>query len=343
MSQEVNNTPAKDVVLTGDRPTGRLHIGHYVGSMKNRVRLQHEYDTTYVMIADLQALSDNGDNPEKVRNNLLEVAYDYIGVGLEPELNTIFVQSMVPELTEFLNFYLNFVTLARLKRNPTVKAEMQLRGFHDTVPAGFLVYPVSQAADITAFKTTIVPVGEDQLPMIEQTNEIVRHVRSHFNTDVLVECKAMLSSTGRLPGTDGSAKMSKSLDNCIYLADEPDVIQKKVMSMFTDPGHIHVEDPGKVEGNTVFTYLDAFDPNKEELEELKAHYRRGGLGDVKLKRRLNEILQAELAPIRERRKQAEQDPATVLRMLQEHSERARKVAAQTLHDLKDAFGLNYFG
>lgn len=330
-----------EVVLTGDRPTGRLHIGHYVGSLKNRVQLQHVYERPYVMIADLQALSDNGDNPERVRNNILEVAYDYIGAGLDPSLNTIFIQSLIPELTEFLNFYLNFVTLSRLKRNPTVKAEMKLRGFHDTVPAGFLVYPVSQAADITAFRASIIPVGDDQLPMIEQTNEIVRHVQQHFKTDVLVECRALLSNMGRLPGIDGSAKMSKSQGNCIYLADEPDVIQKKVMSMFTDPNHLHVEDPGTVEGNTVFTYLDAFDPNTEELEELKAHYRRGGLGDVKLKRRLNEILQAELAPIRERRKQAAADPAAVLEMLKAHSEQARAVAAQTLKGLKEAMGLIY--
>lgn len=332
----------KDVVLTGDRPTGQLHIGHYVGSLRNRVTLQEQYDDTYIMIADMQALSDNGDHPEKVRKNLLEVAYDYYAVGLEPSKNTIFVQSLIPELAEFTAFYLNFVTLARLKRNPTVKTEMKLKNFGDAVPAGFLVYPVSQAADITAFRTTLVPVGDDQLPMIEQSNEIVRHINHFFNTDVLVESKALLSNVGRLPGLDGGAKMSKSLNNCIYLADEPDVIQKKVMSMFTDPNHLRVEDPGTVEGNPVFTYLDAFDPNKEELAELKEHYRRGGLGDVKLKRRLNDILQVELAPIRERRKEIASDPAAVLKMLQEHSQRARQVAASTLHDLKEVFGINYF-
>lgn len=330
-----------DIVLTGDRPTGQLHIGHYVGSLQNRVRLQDEYDQTYVMIADLQALSDNGDNPEKVRNNLLEVAFDYIGAGLDPAKNTIFVQSLIPELTEFLNYYLNFVTLSRLKRNPTVKTEMQQRGFQEALPAGFLVYPVSQAADITAFRATLVPVGEDQLPMIEQTNEIVRHFSTHFRPDVLVECKALLSRVSRLPGIDGSVKMSKSQNNCIYLADDADTIQKKVLSMFTDPNHLRVEDPGTVEGNPVFTYLDAFDPHKEELEELKAHYRRGGLGDVKVKRRLNEILQAELAPIRERRAEAAKDPGAVLQMLKTHSEHARTVAAQTLKELKEAMGLLY--
>lgn len=329
-----------EIVLTGDRPTGPLHIGHYVGSLKNRVQLQHQYKT-YVMIADLQALSDNGANPDKVRNHLLEVAYDYIGAGLLPELNTLFVQSLIPELTELLNFYLNFVTLARLKRNPTVKAEMNIRGFQDTVPAGFLVYPVSQAADITAFKATLIPVGDDQLPMIEQTNEIVRYVHHHFSPEVLVECRALRAAVGRLPGTDGALKMSKSVGNCIYLRDEPDVIQKKVMSMFTDPNHLHVEDPGTVEGNTVFTYLDAFDPDKETLESLKAHYRRGGLGDVKLKRRLNDLLQAELEPIRKRRQEAAADPAGVLDLLKRHSEQARQVAAQTLDELKAAMGLNY--
>lgn len=331
----------KDIVLTGDRPTGRLHIGHYVGSLKNRVKLQFQYDNPYVMIADLQALSDNGDHPEKVRENLLEVAFDYYAAGLELDRNIIFVQSLIPELTEFTNFYLNFVTLARLKRNPTVKTEMRQKNFNEAVPAGFLTYPVSQAADITAFRSSLIPVGEDQLPMIEQTNEIVRHINHHFHTEVLRECRPLLSNVGRLPGLDGQAKMSKSLGNCIYLADEPDVIQKKVMSMFTDPGHIHVNDPGKVEGNPVFTYLDAFDPNQEELEELKAHYRRGGLGDVKLKRRLNEILQAELGPMRERRKLVEADPAAMLSYLKEQSERARAVAAQTLKELKLVFGLDY--
>lgn len=331
----------QDVVLTGDRPTGHLHIGHYVGSLQNRVAIQDKYDQTYVMIADLQALSDNGDNPELIRNNLLEVAYDYYAAGIDPSKNTIFVQSMIPELTEFLNFYLNYVTLARLKRNPTVKAEMKQKNFKEDVPAGFLVYPVSQAADITAFNATLVPVGEDQLPMIEQTNEIVRYVHNHFSEDVLVECKAVLSEVGRLPGIDGNAKMSKSLGNCLYLSDEADVIKQKVMSMFTDPNHIHVEDPGTVEGNTVFTYLDAFDPDKEKLAELKAQYRHGGLGDVKLKLRLNEILQAELAPMRERRKEISAHPDEVLRMLKEHSLRARKVAAENLVKLKAAIGINY--
>lgn len=331
----------KDIVLTGDRPTGPLHIGHYVGSLKKRVEIQEEYDKPFIMIADTQALTDNAHNPKKVSENVYEVAFDYLAVGLKPELNTFFIQSLVPELAEFTVFYMNFVTLARLKRNPTVKDEMQQKGFGYNVPVGFLNYPISQVADITAFKANLVPVGDDQLPMLEQTNEVVRHINNHFNTAVLRECKPLLSKVLRLPGTDGLSKMGKSMNNAIFLNDEPDDISAKVMSMYTDPNHIRVEDPGNVEINTVFKYLDAFDPEQEELKELKEHYKRGGLGDVKLKKRLNNILQNTLEPIRQRRKEYEENPDEVMKLLKIGSEYARSVAAKTLNELKEVFTLNY--
>ena len=292
---------SKKIILTGDRPTGKLHIGHYIGSLKNRVQLQEsgEYES-FIMIADQQALTDNARDPEKIRRSLTEVALDYLAVGLDPARSTIFVQSQLPELHELTMHYLNLVTLSRLERNPTVKSEIKQKNYENSIPAGFLIYPVSQAADITAFKATTVPVGEDQLPMIEQTREIVRSFNSLYG-EVLVEPEAVIpknDTCGRLPGTDGKAKMSKSIGNCIYLSDDADTVKKKVMSMYTDPNHIRVEDPGQIEGNTVFTYLDVFAPNKEEVEEMKAHYKRGGLGDMKVKKYLNEVMQAELEPIR---------------------------------------------
>ncbi len=331
----------KEVVLTADRPTGRLHIGHYVGSLKKRVQLQDEDLTRYVMIADMQALTDNAHEPAKVRENVLEVTYDYLAAGIDPAKTTIFIQSLVPELCELTVHYLNFVTLARLKRNPTVKEEMKQKGYGDTVPAGFLVYPVSQAADITGFDANYVPVGDDQLPMLEQTNELVRHINNFFAAEILQECKPLLSKVTRLPGTDGSPKMGKSLGNCIYLADSADEIKKKVMGMFTDPNHIRVEDPGNVEINPVFKYLDAFDPEQEELAEWKAHYERGGLGDMKVKKRLNEVLQAELGPIRERRSQYESQADEVMQMLKDNSAKARVVCQGVLGRLKNAMSLDY--
>ncbi len=343
------------VILTGDRPTGRLHIGHYVGSLKRRVELQNsgEYDRIYIMIADAQALTDNFEHPEKVRSNILEVALDYLACGLDPEKCVIFVQSAVPELTEITFYYLNLVTLSRLERNPTVKSEIAMRGFEASLPVGFVCYPISQASDITAFKATTVPVGEDQLPMIEQTREIVRKFNSIYG-DVLVEPSVLLPSNAaclRLPGTDGKAKMSKSLGNCIYLADDEETVRKKVMSMYTDPGHIKVSDPGKLEGNTVFTYLDAFCrdehfakylPEYENLDALKAHYTAGGLGDVKVKKFLNNVLQEELAPIRERRKEYAGRIEWVYEMLRAGSEKARLEAADTLEKMKTAMKINYF-
>ena len=343
------------IILTGDRPTGRLHVGHYVGSLKRRVELQNsgEYDRIFIMIADAQALTDNFENPEKVRKNIIEVALDYLSVGLDPKVSTLFIQSMVPELTELTFYYMNLVTVSRLYRNPTVKSEIQLRNFEASIPVGFLCYPISQAADITAFKATTVPVGDDQLPMIEQTREIVRK----FNTiyaETLVEPEALLPENEacmRLPGTDGKAKMSKSLGNCIYLADDPKEVQKKIMGMYTDPLHVRVEDPGHVEGNSVFTYLDAFCrqehferylPEYTNLDELKAHYMRGGLGDVKIKKFLNKIIQEELEPIRARRKEYEKDIAAVYDILKAGSEAAREVAAQTLSEVKRAMKINYF-
>ena len=330
----------KQIILTGDRPTGQLHLGHYVGSLENRVRLQEDHQQ-FIMIADMQALTDNADNPEKVRNNVVEVALDYLAAGLDPAKTTMFVQSAIPELAELTMFYLNLVTVARLQRNPTVKSEMQQKGYGADVPAGFLMYPVSQAADITAFKAGIVPVGEDQLPVIEQTNEIVRKFNSIYG-DVLVETKGLLSTHTRLAGLDGKAKMSKSLGNCIYLADDADTLKKKVMAMFTDPDHLRVEDPGKIEGNMVFSYLDVFDTNKDHVAELKAHYQRGGLGDVKVKRYLLEILEAKFAPIRDRRAEFAKDKAEVMNMLRLGSQKAKAVAAQTLLEVRRAIGVEYF-
>lgn len=343
------------IILTGDRPTGRLHLGHYVGSLKRRVELQNsgEFDKTYIMIADAQALTDNADNPEKVRQNIIEVALDYLSCGLDPEKSTIFIQSQVPELCELSFYYMNLVTVSRLQRNPTVKTEIQMRNFETSIPVGFFTYPISQASDITAFKATTVPAGEDQEPMLEQAREIVRRFNSTYG-EVLVEPSILLPNNSaclRLPGTDGKAKMSKSLGNCIYLSDSAQDIKKRVMSMFTDPDHLRIEDPGKVEGNTVFTYLDAFCkdedfakylPEYNNLEEVKAHYRRGGLGDVKVKKFLNAILQEELEPIRERRKQFEQDIPGVYQMLKRGSEIARETAAATLEDVRKAMRINYF-
>lgn len=336
---------AKEILLTGDRPTGKLHIGHYIGSLKNRVKLQNsgKYDP-YIMIADTQALTDNARNPEKIRNSLIQVALDYLAVGLDPNKSTIYVQSQIPALFELTAYYMDLVTVARLERNPTVKTEIKQKDFKDSIPVGFLNYPVSQAADITAFKATIIPVGDDQEPMLEQTREIVRTFNRVYNTDILVEPKGYFppKGQGRLPGLDGNAKMSKSLGNAIYLADDAKTVQKKVMSMYTDPNHIHVEDPGKIEGNTVFTYLDVFDPDKDKVAELKKEYQKGGLGDVKIKRYLNKVLEAELAPIRERREKFAQDEDAVYEMLLEGSKKANKVANETLQQVRDAIGLNYF-
>ena len=336
---------AKEILLTGDRPTGKLHIGHYIGSLKNRVKLQNsgKYDP-YIMIADTQALTDNARNPEKIRNSLIQVALDYLAVCLDPNKSTIYVQSQIPALFELTAYYMDLVTVARLERNPTVKTEIKQKDFKDSIPVGFLNYPVSQAADITAFKATIIPVGDDQEPMLEQTREIVRTFNRVYNTDILVEPKGYFppKGQGRLPGLDGNAKMSKSLGNAIYLADDAKTVQKKVMSMYTDPNHIHVEDPGKIEGNTVFTYLDVFDPDKDKVAELKEEYQKGGLGDVKIKRYLNKVLEAELAPIRERREKFAQDEDAVYEMLLEGSKKANKVANETLQQVRDAIGLNYF-
>ncbi|MBR1407213.1 MAG: tryptophan--tRNA ligase [Bacteroidales bacterium] len=351
------------IILTGDRPTGRLHLGHYVGSLRNRVLLQDEgnYDRMFVFIADVQALTDNADNPEKVRQNIIEVALDYLSCGLDPSKVTLFIQSQVPELHEMTQFFSNLVTVQRLQRNPTVKAEMAMRGFHEGaendnqrgIPVGFFTYPISQAADICAFKSTTVPVGDDQEPMIEQCREIVRSFNATYGP-VLVEPEILLPSNlvcRRLPGTDGKAKMSKSLGNCIYLSDDPKEMERKVKSMFTDPGHLRVEDPGKVEGNTVFTYLDAFCedadfaawwPDYTCLDEVKDHYRRGGLGDMKCKKFLINVLNDRLAPIRARRHAYEQDIPAVYDILKKGSEAARAVAAATLHEMKDAMKINYF-
>ena len=343
------------IILTGDRPTGRLHIGHYVGSLKRRVELQNsgEYDKIYIMIADAQALTDNYDNPDKIRENIVEVALDYLSCGIDPEKSVIFIQSMVPELTELTFYYMNLVTEARLHRNPTIKSEIEMRGFGGTIPAGFLCYPISQASDITAFKATTVPAGEDQMPMLEQTREIVNKFNSIYG-ETLVEPQILLPDNKaclRLPGTDGKAKMSKSLGNCIYLSDTEEDVRKKVMSMYTDPNHLKVEDPGQVEGNTVFTYLDAFCkdeyfaeflPEYANLDELKAHYQRGGLGDVKVKKFLNNVMQKELAPIRERRKEWEKNIPAVYDILKKGSEEAQRVAAATLSEVKAAMKINYF-
>ena len=343
------------VILTGDRPTGRLHVGHYVGSLKRRVELQNsgEYDKVFIMIADAQALTDNADNPEKVRQNVIEVALDYMACGLDPAKSTLFIQSQIAELCELSFYYMNLVTVSRLQRNPTVKSEIQMRNFETSIPVGFFTYPISQAADITAFKATTVPVGEDQSPMIEQTREIVHKFNSVYG-ETLVEPKILLPDNEaclRLPGIDGKAKMSKSLGNCIYLAEDPKDIKKKVMSMFTDPNHIRIEDPGSLEGNTVFTYLDAFCndqhfeeylPDYKNLDELKEHYQRGGLGYVKVKKFLNNVLQEELEPIRKRREELQKDIPYVYEVLKKGSEVARETAAQTLHEVRDAMKINYF-
>lgn len=342
-------------MLTGDRPTGRLHVGHYVGSLRRRVELQNtgEFDDIFIMIADAQALTDNADNPEKVRSNIIEVALDYLACGLDPEKSTLFIQSQIPQLCELSFYYMNLVTVSRLQRNPTVKTEIKMRNFETSIPVGFFTYPISQAADITAFKATTVPVGEDQMPMIEQTKEIVHKFNSVYG-DTLIDPKILLPENQaclRLPGIDGKAKMSKSLGNCIYLSEEPEEIKKKVFSMFTDPTHIRVEDPGKLEGNTVFTYLDAFCrpeyfaeflPEYSDLDELKAHYQRGGLGDVKVKKFLNNVLQAELAPIRQRREDWEKRLPDVYEILRTGSETARNTAASTLRDVRHAMRIDYF-
>jgi tryptophanyl-tRNA synthetase len=330
----------KDIVLTGDRPTGQLHLGHYVGSLANRLTLQEQYQQ-FVMIADVQALTDNFETPKKVHENVVEVLLDYLAVGIDPKKTTIFIQSMIHEIAELTIFYANLVTVARLSRNPTVKEEIKQKGFGESLPLGFFMYPVSQAADITVVKATIVPVGEDQLPMIEQTNEIVRAFNRIYNCSVLPEVKAMIPNIARLPGIDGKAKMGKSLGNAIFLADPTDVLQKKVMSMYTDPEHLHVSDPGKIEGNTVFTYLDVFDPNKEKVAELKAHYQRGGLGDVTVKKYLFEVLENFLAPIRKRRAEFAKDRAVVMAIALEGTRKTAEVAAQTIKDVRDVMHLNY--
>lgn len=343
------------IILTGDRPTGRLHLGHYVGSLKRRVELQNlgDFEQMFVFIADAQALTDNADNPEKVRQNIIEVALDYLSCGLDPRKVTLFIQSQIPELTELTTYFMNLVTVSRLQRNPTVKTEIQMRNFETSIPVGFFCYPISQAADIAAFKATTVPAGEDQEPMLEQTREIVKRFNSIYG-DTLVEPKILLPDNQvcmRLPGTDGKAKMSKSLGNCIYLSDSEKELQAKVRSMYTDPTHLKVSDPGKIEGNTVFTYLDAFCrpehferylPEYPSLDELKAHYRRGGLGDVKVKKFLNAILEELLTPIRARRKEFEQDIPEVYRILKEGSIHAREVAAATLSDVRRAMKIDYF-
>ena len=343
------------IILTGDRPTGKLHVGHYVGSLRRRVELQNsgEFDKTFIMIADAQALTDNADNPEKVRQNIIEVALDYLAAGLDPAKSTLFIQSQIPELTELSFYYMNLVTVSRLQRNPTVKTELQMRNFGTSIPVGFFTYPISQAADITAFKATTVPAGEDQEPMIEQCKEIVRKFNSTYG-EALVEPEILLPDNAaclRLPGIDGKAKMSKSLGNCIYLSEEPDSIKKKVMSMFTDPNHLRVEDPGEVEGNPVFIYLDAFAkdehfakyaPDYKNLQEMKEHYQRGGLGDVKVKRLLINVLEEELAPIRARRAELQKDIPAVYEILKKGTDIARKKAGETLSEVKAAMRINYF-
>ena len=336
----------KSIILTGDRPTGPLHLGHFVGSLRNRVHYQHEYKQ-YVMLADAQALTDNMDDIDKVHRNVIEVALDYLAVGIDPKLSTIFIQSQVPELTELAFYYLNLVTVARLERNPTVKEEIRLRDFERDIPAGFLTYPVSQAADITAFKATLVPVGEDQIPMIEQTNEIVRRFNRQYKNpstkaEILVETKALVPEIGRLPGIDGKAKMSKSLGNVINLGASADEVSKAVKKVYTDPLHLKIEDPGHVEGNIAFTYLDAFDTDKAAVAELKAHYMRGGLADSIVKKRLEAVLQEMLEPIRTRRAELAEDKGYILQLLREGTEQAREVAANTMDEVKAVLGLNYF-
>jgi len=330
----------KKIILTGDRPTGPLHLGHYVGSLKARVKFQNQYET-YIIIADMQALTDNADNPEKITKNVFEVVLDYLSVGINPKISTIFIQSLVPELAELTMYFLNLVTLSRLERNPTVKDEMKQKGFGGNLPAGFLMYPVSQAADIAAFRADLVPVGVDQLPMIEQTVEIVKKFNKIYKP-VLVEPKSLVSKISRLPGIDGKEKMGKSLGNAINLSDSSDVVAKKVMSMYTDPRHIHVEDPGKVEGNIVFTYLEAFDPDKKTVEELKRQYRRGGLGDVAIKKRLIEVLENFLSPIRKKRAKFAKNPKAVMKILEEGTKKARIITSQTLDEVRRAMKLDYF-
>lgn len=331
----------KQIVLTGDRPTGPLHLGHYVGSLRSRVELQDSC-LQFVMIADMQALTDYAKEPQRVRDSVLQVALDYLAVGIDPEKTVIFLQSLIPALSELTMYYLNLVTWNRLKHNPTVKQEIKQKGFGESVPAGFMTYPVSQAADITAFKANLVPVGEDQRPMIEQTNEIVRSFNRIYKTDVLVEAEALIPKIARLPGIDGQAKMSKSLNNAIYLSDDVDQVSKKVKKMYTDPNHLRVEDPGKVEGNPVFEYLDAFDTNLEKVQELKDHYQRGGLGDSVVKKYLLEVLLEFLEPIQKRRNEYENDPASVLEIVRKGTERANEVASQTLADVRGAMHLNYY-
>lgn len=328
------------IILTGDRPTGPLHLGHYIGSLKTRVELQNKYKT-YILIADIQALTDNAESPEKIRKNVIEVALDYLSVGIDPKVSNIFIQSLIPELAELTMYFLNLVTLSRLERNPTVKGEMKQKGFGGNVPAGFLTYPVSQAADIAAFKAYLVPVGEDQLPMIEQTVEIVKKFNKIYQP-VLIEPKALVSKTGRLPGIDGKAKMSKSLGNAIYLSDPTDIVAKKVMAMYTDPKHIHIKNQGRVEGNVVFTYLDAFDSDKKAVEKLKKQYRKGGLGDVAIKKRLIEVLENFLSPIRKKRAEFAKNPKAVMKILEEGTRKAKIAASQTLGEVRKAMKLDYF-
>lgn len=336
----------KQVVLTGDRPTGKLHLGHYIGSLKRRLELQKSDSyRSFVMIADMQALTDNAHDPDKIRRSLVEVALDYLSVGLDPAITTIFVQSQIPALSELTMYYMNLVSISRVERNPTVKTEIKQKSFSGGVPAGFVVYPISQAADITAFKAKFVPVGVDQLPMIEQAREVVRSFNTTYQTDCLVEPEAIIPKddlSGRLPGTDGNAKMSKSLGNGIYLSDDQDTVRRKVMSMYTDPGHIHVNDPGKVEGNTVFQYLDVFGEDKRHIAELKERYQAGGLGDVTVKQYLFEVLDELLSPIRQRRRELAEDLPAVYRVLLEGSRRANAVAEQTLAEVRQAIGVNYF-
>jgi len=332
----------KDTILTGDRPTGPLHLGHYEGSLRSRLELQDKCDQ-FVMIADIQALTDYAKDPKRVRDNVLQVALDYLAIGIDPSKTVIFIQSLIPALSELTMYYLNLVTWNRLKHNPTVKQEIKQKGFGEAVPAGFMTYPVSQAADITAFKANLVPVGEDQRPMIEQTNEIVRSFNRTYNTDVLVEAEALIPKIARLPGTDGQAKMGKSLGNAIFLSDDVDQVSKKVKKMYTDPKHLRVEDPGKVEGNPVFEYLDAFDPNLEKVQELKDHYQRGGLGDSVVKKYLLEVLLEFLEPIQKKRAEFEKDPTAVMDILKRGTDRANEVASQTLSDVRAVMHLNYYG
>lgn len=331
---------SQTIILTGDRPTGPLHLGHYVGSLANRIELQQVHKQ-FVMIADVQALTDSFEQPEKVRANVIEVALDYLAVGIDPRKTTIFIQSLIPQIAELTIFYMNLVTVARVGRNPTVKTEIQQKGFGESLPVGFFVYPISQAADITVVKATVVPVGEDQLPMIEQTNEIVRSFNRIYKASVLPECKALVPKVSRLPGIDGKAKMSKSLGNAIFLSDTNDEVVRKVRAMYTDPGHLKASDPGKIEGNIVFTYLDVFDPDKTKVEEMKAHYQRGGLGDMVVKNRLIEVLEAFLTPIRNRRTDFSKDPGAVMKIVMEGTARTEAVAAQTLADVKKAMKLDY--